>query len=452
MTKANDEHPHSGDSECMICGHDIDIDLPSTLIDSAHHGDVVLFVGAGVSTEVPAVFPETFYEQVKSELPTVEADEDFPTVMQRYQDAFGRARLVRKLWRRFDYADAFPSVGLPAHRFHEELATMPYLQKIVTTNWDTYFEDYAGAIPFVQDTDFIFDELPGRHIYKIHGSMTSPSSLIITQRDYERRLTELRDNLLGAELRKVLSTKTVVFVGYSLNDWHFREIFEAVTGSMADFAPQAFIVDPFENSVAKELGVRQLQTSGISFLRALKAELVKDHFLADDAYDRVARLRRRASNAHLAAAELSVTEYPAAVYCLSFQDGLLDACNRILTRRSTGEYSNGHAVAELLRRYEKYEDDSWDEKRFWDTSYIAGYSAGLISLLMTDRQAKRIPVFFCFGSNKTIKTISDLTKALKSRRVQRGKPWKQAKKLARNSGGLVPQHTAFLPGLQSENW
>lgn len=53
----------------------------------------------------------------------------------------------------------------------------------------------------------------------------------------------------------------------------------------------------------------------------------------------------------------------------------------------------------------------------------------------------------------TGQSIDELAKVLKSPEVRRVKPWKVAKKLVRNAPeGLVPQHTAFLPGLPSESW
>jgi hypothetical protein len=51
-------HPHDN-VECKECGLDFDFDLPIDLIKAAHLRDVVIFAGAGISTEVPTAHPAT---------------------------------------------------------------------------------------------------------------------------------------------------------------------------------------------------------------------------------------------------------------------------------------------------------------------------------------------------------------------------------------------------------
>jgi len=191
--------------------------MPPKILEAAHSRDLVLFAGAGISTEVPAVFPSTFYDSIRDEL-SADNSTSFPDLMAQYATLRGRPELVRRLKHRLDYVNSFPSIRRQARKFHSALATMPYLEEIVTTNWDTYFEDEADATPFVSGEDFIFHNLPGRRVYKIHGSINTLSTLIMTESDYARRLEELRDNVLGGALRQLLATKTVVFVGYSLSD------------------------------------------------------------------------------------------------------------------------------------------------------------------------------------------------------------------------------------------
>ncbi len=69
------------------------------------------------------------------------------------------------------------------------------------------------------------------YLYKMHGCISRPQGMVITEEDYINFLT----NAIAADpskrlLREVVSriTKhTILFLGYSLTDWNFRVIFKA---------------------------------------------------------------------------------------------------------------------------------------------------------------------------------------------------------------------------------
>lgn len=43
-----------------------------------------------------------------------------------------------------------------ATMFHRELSELHFVKTIVTTNWDTYFEDYCAAVPITIPEDFVY--------------------------------------------------------------------------------------------------------------------------------------------------------------------------------------------------------------------------------------------------------------------------------------------------------
>lgn len=63
---------------------------------------------------------------------------------------------------RFEYAESFPFIHRATTRFPRELATIGHIQTVITTNWDTSFEDFCHARPFVVDEDYAYYDLPGR--------------------------------------------------------------------------------------------------------------------------------------------------------------------------------------------------------------------------------------------------------------------------------------------------
>ena len=71
---------------------------------------------------------------------------------------YARGELLRLIKSHFDYFSSFPELYNIATRFHRELSTIWQLENIITTNWDTFFEDECAAIPFVSAKDFAFLE------------------------------------------------------------------------------------------------------------------------------------------------------------------------------------------------------------------------------------------------------------------------------------------------------
>ena len=54
--------------ECAICKNNKPFELPEEIIEAAIEGNLVLFCGAGISTEGKTVLPYSFYESIKNEL------------------------------------------------------------------------------------------------------------------------------------------------------------------------------------------------------------------------------------------------------------------------------------------------------------------------------------------------------------------------------------------------
>jgi hypothetical protein len=78
--------------------------MPADIIDAAKQGDLVLFCGAGVSTEKRSVLPFSFYTSIRQELGVNSTDISFSDLMQQYcQQPNGRKKLLRKIKERFDW-------------------------------------------------------------------------------------------------------------------------------------------------------------------------------------------------------------------------------------------------------------------------------------------------------------------------------------------------------------
>jgi SIR2-like domain/4-hydroxyphenylacetate 3-hydroxylase N terminal len=294
---------------------------------------------------VPNVFPQTIYQRA-AEILELEEPGSFPTVIGAFVQRYGRRQFVQMVKAKFDYVDSFWTLRHDARRFHKELATMPYLVDIVTTNWDPFFEEECAATPFVTGDDIALWNMPGRRVLKIHGSMTNLGSIVATEKDYKESLKSLRTGVLGGLLTELLATRTLVFIGYSLRDWNFRRLYSALRKDMGSYSEKAYFVSPFgaDEDDEKEFDLVILKTSGVRFLRDLKLANLGSCFIEDSTYDRIAEYYDEICVAEQLAKTVPHKKYPSVLYCWSFHDGARDACRRIQLRRPSGEYSSRQHV------------------------------------------------------------------------------------------------------------
>jgi hypothetical protein len=137
------------------------------------------------------------------------------------------------------------NVGCLPRPIHTVLAQLKHIKFIVTSNYDRLIEselDRCGRnlIRHVYDftnprtAHFQGTIFPGErdvYLHKMHGTIEQPESLVITQSDYIRYLANLNDLDRGMPefFRKTIIPQfTLLFLGYGLEDWNLRVIWEGV--------------------------------------------------------------------------------------------------------------------------------------------------------------------------------------------------------------------------------
>lgn len=436
----------------MVCRDKRAFALPEHLVAAAKSRDLVLFAGAGISTEGRRVFPISLRNQLAGELAAehheVPSNESFPGVASAYEEAFGASALIQSIRLRLDYALGFPQVYEDATEFHKQLATIPGFDSIITTNWDTYFEDEMGAIPITIPRDYAYWDLPGRKVFKIHGSVTNLSTIVATKRDYASCLRRLRSGVIGASLKHLLATKSALFVGYSFSDEDFAQIYQLLRREMRDILPRSFIVTlDHRITPATHPGATVLHTDATFFVSELKRRLVREKvMIADERIEGVRVMRLLLSAARRALqVKFPPQRFPAVVFSASYQDGMADGFDRILAKRKEGIYSHDHDIVRSIDAYTKAEKRALRRRRFFDAAYMRGYSYAMLYLLMDDRERKTVPLFFVFGRQEEFKTTSALGKALKNASRLNPAAMREASRLASELGpDLVIHHRPFL--------
>lgn len=438
--------------ECAICKNNIPFDLPEEIVDAAVHGNLVLFCGAGISTEGKGVLPISFYTSVKEELGIEDNSISFSNLMQRYcAQPDGRKKLLKKIRERFNYIHSFPELERQATSFHRELAEMHPIQTIITTNWDTYFEDYCGAVPITIPEDFAFWDKTTRYVIKIHGSISNLSSIIATKNDYEKCFGQLQNGIIGATLKNILATKTVAFVGFSFGDEDFEQIINYLRNEMGEIYPHVYFVT-LDNDLQNRLDYRNstsIITSGTFFLHQLKLALIEKGAIVNcSAYPIINTVLEELLKLHSKVSKISLAEYPCAVYTLSYQDGIIHAFERFLQNYHTGEYNCPDYISRLSRNYEMITSEYYHNGDYWDAAYYEGYTNGLV-LIGACTEAPDATTYFPYlylpNAKKELDSYKIYMEELKRVSTGRSKYLRYAKNLLkeRTAPGFVVHHPPY---------
>lgn len=221
--------------------------FPKPLLDDLINGRWLPVIGAGMSLNAslpaPAKMPlwnelsKQFADELKDYSPTGVLDS-----ISAYEHEFGRARLIERLAELLHLDRAQPG---PAHR---EFCSLPF-DIVCTTNFDFLLERQYDlerqsnrTVHPVVDEDQLSINIgsAGTLLLKLHGDLRHPKRLVITEADYDGFLANYP--LIATYLSNQLITKTAVFVGYSLDDPDFRQIWHVVSNRLGKTRRMAYAI------------------------------------------------------------------------------------------------------------------------------------------------------------------------------------------------------------------
>lgn len=374
--------------------------MPPKVAEACAAGNLVIFAGAGVSTESDHVLPNSLYDDLANELELGVSEElAFPALMTKFELAHGRPLLLKRIKARFDSIESFRRLDVDACQFHRELSTVYTISDICTTNWDTYFERDCRAQPFVSESDWAFWESDGRKVFKLHGSINNPGSIVATEADYDECYRNLNEGLVGAQLKNLLATKTVVFLGYSFRDSDFARLYNLLKDRMRDILPRSFVVVS-ESSKVSELAkdMQIIETDATYFIHKLKDTLPPDCFIPDRYFDEISAALDDIVEINLRLLdEQPMSRDPAVLMSGLYHDGLKDAFFHQLDNLSSGVYSHRCKVREKAGAYERLQKEKVREDKWADVAYLEGYINGLTFLLLGQEGREALPRYYVVG-------------------------------------------------------
>lgn len=441
--------------ECMICKNNKKFDMPEEIVESVLKNNLVLFCGAGISTESKFVFPESFYTNVLREIEDktnkkVDLDISFSRLMSLYVDTFpnGRRKLLNKIKEKFDFIDSFPQLLNIATSFHKEVAANPFIETIITTNWDTYFEDYCDCTPVINDTDATLWNVFKKRVFKIHGSIHNVGSIVATEKDYQESYNRLSKDLIGDRLKTILASNTVVFIGFSFGDEDLNRLLDILSEKMGDFSNQFYLVTIDEKwKENADSRLIPIITDGTYFIHQLNNILIAEgRLVSSDIYDYAEELLYFIKEEHMKFFESNtyrdeIKAFPELLLSIAYQDAFIHALERCVANRSNGEYLIPGYFEPRIQSYKSYYDKRILEENYAQAFYNLGYCDGLLSLLLyaNDPEEAGIPGLFIYEENY-FETKDDLFKYISENRNK--KQFEYCSDKVQNMNDVVPH---FMP-------
>jgi len=121
--------------------------------------------------------------------------------------------------------------------YQAEIDTLTKISKksiagVITTNYDTFLEDhFQGFKKYIGQSQLIFSAIQGiAEIYKIHGSIEQPASIVINEEDYQE--FDSQSAYLASKLMTIFMEYPIIFIGYSISDSNIQNILKSIVGCL----------------------------------------------------------------------------------------------------------------------------------------------------------------------------------------------------------------------------
>lgn len=185
-------------------------------------------INAKIGSKLTKVFREKVING-EINLESIFSDEEI-NIIKRDKITFVKMLISKKL-------SSYETTDNP--KYLSELTELKKLQAnigaVVTTNYDKFLENeiFNNFDVFVEQSQYYMTECTGiGEIYKIHGSVSSPNSIIFNWEDYKN----FEDNLkvVAAKLLNLSLEYPIIFIGYSLEDENILKILNTLVDSLTE--------------------------------------------------------------------------------------------------------------------------------------------------------------------------------------------------------------------------
>jgi hypothetical protein len=230
------------------------VNLPHGLLKAVRERKCVLFAGSGLSSMAGYPSWSQLIDRLVAEAKRVpSARTEGLEAIEARGDYLMLAEFARVTLGASDYAEILKEElgrAVPPAEAHRLIAATDY-RGIITTNYDRLFEITIPQVRNWAPLTFTHEAVslmgsalftPELFLFKMHGDLASPASIVLSSRDYERLL--LRSPHVRALLMGVLLNYKLLFVGYGLRDPDFNLILRELTLIFENYVPKHYALVP----------------------------------------------------------------------------------------------------------------------------------------------------------------------------------------------------------------
>jgi SIR2-like domain len=257
---------------------------------------------------------------------------------------------------------------------------------------------------------------------------------------------------MGAQLKTLISQKTVIYSGYSLSDENYKKLLATIAKMMGLNTRHSYFVSPqIDQDKIKDspIPLIPIETDGAYFFEQIRVHLENDlKIVPARAFEACESLLPLVRAEHVRAADaFSDKTHQLLVFALAYQDGLIHGLQRILDRRKSGEYNSFERLRNLVNGYILKIDEYKRQHDYWNSSYADGYGNAVLYLLCasSDLTLETPPIYGAHGRTP-FNSLSSLLRYPRKRIMKQYAS--QAKRiigrLKSGSEILIPDHTPYL--------
>lgn len=216
--------------------------IPKPLLDSIVQNRCVPFIGSGFSknANVPDGMKMLDWtelgEAFAKEMPGFGFTNSLEAIS-AYEYSYSRPTMVEKM------KDLLLTGLVNPGGTHKAFCRLQF-DIVCTTNFDHLLEDSYHQLlrpcnPIINETQL--SVAPSKNeltLLKMHGDIYHPDRMVATEEDYDKFLN--CNPLLATYLSNLLITRTPLFIGYSLDDPDFRQIWQIIKSRLGSLRRQAY--------------------------------------------------------------------------------------------------------------------------------------------------------------------------------------------------------------------
>jgi len=220
--------------------------FPTPFLDDLVQGRCLPFIGAGFSlnAKIPVGEKMPDWDGLGRKAAENILGYQYTTAIEAlsaYAHEFSRVKLVEFL------SSALLVTSIQPAKTHEYFCKLPF-ERVITTNFDflleqTYTSINKYCIPLIFEEQLAVGSLQAGSVVrllKIHGDLHHPNRLVATEEDYDSFLSLYP--LLATYLSSFLIDHTALFIGYSLDDPDFRQIWQMVKERLGELRRPAYVL------------------------------------------------------------------------------------------------------------------------------------------------------------------------------------------------------------------